>query len=88
MNRATPHGRAEVARLGGKAMTAACSDDRSSVEPIAVSPGEAARLAGIGRTTIYASISAGELRSIKLCKRRLIAIDALREWLRAHEVRA
>ncbi|MBK8210397.1 MAG: helix-turn-helix domain-containing protein [Rhodospirillales bacterium] len=68
-------------------MTAACSDDRSSVEPIAVSPGEAARLAGVGRTTIYGSISAGELRSIKLGKRRLIAMDALREWLRAHEVR-
>ena len=89
MTRITPHGgKAEVACLGGKAMTAARSDDRSPVEPIAVSPGEAARLAGVGRTTIYASISAGELRSIKLGKRRLIAMDALREWLRAHEVRA
>ena len=53
------------------------------IEPIAVSPSEAARLAGVGRTTIYASISAGELRSIKVGKRRLIAVDALREWLRA-----
>ena len=86
MNRVTPHsGKAEVARLGSKVMTAARSDHRS-VEPIAVSPGEAARLAGVGRTTIYASIAAGELRSIKLGKRRLIAVEALREWLRAHEV--
>ena len=52
------------------------------IEPIAVSPSEAARLAGVGRTTIYSSISAGELRSIKVGKRRLIAVDALREWLR------
>lgn len=69
-------------------MTATRSDDRASVAPIAVSPSEAARLAGVGRTTIYASISAGELRSIKLGKRRLIAVDALRDWLRAHEVKA
>ena len=64
------------------------SGNPSLLEPIAVSPSEAARLAGVGRTTIYASISAGELRSIKVGKRRLIAVDALRAWLRAQEVTA
>lgn len=54
-------------------------------EPLAVSPAEAARLAGIGRTTLYEAIGSGALRSLKLGKRRLITIDALREWLAAAE---
>ena len=55
-------------------------------EPIAVSPADAAILASVGRTTIYRAISSGELRSLKVGKRRLIAVDALRQWLQAHEV--
>jgi excisionase family DNA binding protein len=47
---------------------------------------EAARLAGLGRTTIYEAIGAGALKSVKIGKRRLITIDALRSWLDAHEV--
>ena len=58
----------------------------ASVEPIAVSPAEAARLAGIGRTTIYVAISSGELSSLKLGKRRLIVVATLRAWLQAHQV--
>jgi excisionase family DNA binding protein len=54
--------------------------------PLAVSPAEAGRLVGVGRTTIYAAISSGELRSLKIGTRRLVAVDALREWLLAHEV--
>jgi len=54
--------------------------------PLAVSPAEAGRLAGVGRTTIYAAISSGELRSLKIGTRRLVAVDALREWLLTHEV--
>jgi excisionase family DNA binding protein len=56
------------------------------VGPLAVSPAEAGRLVGIGRTTIYAAISSGQLRSLKIGTRRLVAVDALREWLLAHEV--
>ena len=55
-------------------------------EPLAVSPAEAARLAGLGRTTIYAALGSGALKSIKIGKRRLIALDALRSWLLSHEV--
>jgi excisionase family DNA binding protein len=54
--------------------------------PIAVPPGEAARIAGVGRTTIYSAIGSGELRSLKVGKRRLIEVEALRAWLHAHEV--
>ena len=53
---------------------------------LAVSPAEAARLVGIGRTKIYEAIGAGELKSLKIGARRLVAIEALRDWLRTHEV--
>jgi excisionase family DNA binding protein len=57
-------------------------------ERIAVSPAEAARLAGVGRTTLYMALGSGELRSMKIGKRRLIALEALRAWLAAHEIAA
>lgn len=53
--------------------------------PIAVSPDEAARLAGIGRTTLYAALTKGELPSIKIGTRRLIRVDAIRNWLASNE---
>lgn len=52
---------------------------------LAVSPTEAARIAGVGRTTLYEAIGSGALRSLKIGKRRLITIDAIREWLSAAE---
>jgi excisionase family DNA binding protein len=61
---------------------------RDSVGVLAVAPAEAARLAGVGRTTIYEAIGAGALKSVKIGKRRLITIEALRAWLLAHEVAA
>ena len=58
----------------------------SSPPRLAVSPAEAARLAGLGRTTIYAALGSGALKSLKIGKRRLIAVEALRSWLLSHEV--
>ena len=52
---------------------------------LAVSPNEAARLCSIGRTTLYAALSSGDLKSTKIGTRRLITIDALRDWLKKHE---
>lgn len=52
---------------------------------IAVSPNEAARICSIGRTTLYAALTSGELRSIKIGTRRLITIEAIKEWLRNNE---
>ena len=52
---------------------------------LAVSPNEAARLCSIGRTTLYAALSSGDLKSVKIGTRRLITLDALREWLRRNE---
>jgi excisionase family DNA binding protein len=39
----------------------------------------AAALAGVGRTTIYAEIGAGRLRSIKVGRRRLVPVSAIAE---------
>ena len=52
---------------------------------MAVSPAEAARLAGVGRTTIYEALGSGALRSLKIGKRRLITIEFLKDWLGAAE---
>lgn len=57
----------------------------STNERLAVSPAEAARLAGVGRTTLYEALGSGALRSLKIGKRRLITIDALKDWLCAAE---
>ena len=56
-----------------------------TMEPIAVSPNEAARLSGVGRTTLYAALSSGALKSIKIGTRRLITVEAIRAWLKANE---
>ncbi len=56
-----------------------------AMQVLAVSPNEAARLCSIGRTTLYAALSSGELKSVKIGTRRLITIEALRAWLRNHE---
>lgn len=52
---------------------------------LAVSPAEAARRSGLGRTTIFAAIKDGDLKSIKIGARRLIMVDSLKTWLTSHE---
>lgn len=58
-----------------------------ALPPIAVSPDEAARLAGVGRTTLYAALAKGDLSSIKIGTRRLIKVAAIHDWLASHEQR-
>lgn len=55
---------------------------------LAVSPNEAARLCSIGRTTLYQALSSGDLRSVKIGTRRLITLEALRDWLKRNETQA
>jgi excisionase family DNA binding protein len=43
----------------------------------------AAALAGVGRTTIYAEIGAGRLRSVKVGRRRLVPSSAMAELITA-----
>lgn len=52
---------------------------------LAVSPNEAARICGIGRTTLYTALSSGDLKSVKIGTRRLILVETLRAWLKRNE---
>lgn len=61
------------------------NDTNQPQQPIAVSPDEAARLAGIGRTMLFAALAKGDLPSIKIGTRRLIRVDAIRDWLLRNE---
>lgn len=54
-------------------------------ERLAVSVEDAAAMAGIGRTTLYAALGDGSLRSLKIGARRLIPVEALKAWMAAHE---
>jgi excisionase family DNA binding protein len=49
--------------------------------PEAESVAAAARRAGVSRTFLYERIASGELPTIKLGKRRLVRVGALRGWL-------
>ena len=69
-------------------MTDAIDIINQASQIIAVSPNEAARLCSIGRTTLYAALSSGDLKSAKIGTRRLITLDALRDWLKRNEVPA
>ena len=61
---------------------------QAPAERVAVSPGEAAKLIGVGRTKIYELISSGALRSVKVGARRLITMTALQEWISSLESNA
>lgn len=69
-------------------MTDAIDIINLATQIIAVSPNEAARLCSIGRTTLYAALSSGNLKSVKIGTRRLITLEALRDWLKRNEAPA
>jgi excisionase family DNA binding protein len=53
----------------------------SSYDPIAVSVREGCRLIGLGRTSLYHAMNAGELKFIKVGKRRLILRESITAWI-------
>ncbi len=48
------------------------------MEPITTSINETAKALGLGRTSIYALIRAGRLKSVKLGRRTLVKVDSIR----------
>jgi excisionase family DNA binding protein len=52
--------------------------------PLAYTMEEAARRAGIGRTTVYFAIRDGTLPSLKMGRSRRILHDDFIAWLRSH----
>jgi excisionase family DNA binding protein len=62
------------------------STDQPPLEQLeAVSVDEAARRVGLSRTLLYERIAAGDLPSVKIGKRRLVRLTALRAWLQRLE---
>ena len=53
------------------------------IAPLAVGIADACRLTGLGRSKLYELLNAGEIPSLKIGKRRVVRVQALREWLGA-----
>ena len=52
-----------------------------NIEPIALRINDAARLAGLGRTSIYELIKTGRLKTVKIAGRRFVPMSALRRLI-------
>jgi len=75
----------QVARL---AATVTELVERPAPVPLSVSVDEAARLLGLGRSSLFKLMESGELRSVKVGSRRLGPRRALEEFLAGHDVSA
>lgn len=57
------------------------TDKPARHQVLALSPADAARVAGVGRTTLYIALGSGELKSFRYGRRRLIRVESLNAWL-------
>lgn len=48
---------------------------------IAISVEEAAHMVGLSRAAFYPLVMAGDVPSVKVGSRRLVPVEALREWM-------
>ena len=53
------------------------------MQPACLTPEEATRVLGIGRTFVYQLLATGKLESFKLGRRRLVPIDAIERLIAA-----
>jgi excisionase family DNA binding protein len=53
------------------------------MEVLSVSISDAAKVLGLGRTSIYAMIADGRLDAFKLGRRRLVRVDSIRRLVAA-----
>jgi excisionase family DNA binding protein len=56
-----------------------------NMEVLAVSISDAAKVLGLGRTSIYAMIAGGRLDAFKLGRRRLVRVDSIRRLVASSE---
>jgi excisionase family DNA binding protein len=54
------------------------------MEPLLVRVEEAARILGLGRSTVYELMDRGELRFVKYGAARRVPLAALRAWVEQH----
>lgn len=55
--------------------------NNSALTPMLYSVGDAARVLSLGRSKVYELIGRGELRTVKVGRRRLVPADALGEYV-------
>jgi excisionase family DNA binding protein len=56
----------------------------ASTPPLLVTPEEAARQLGVGRTTVCELMAAGKLPSMKIGRARRVPVEALQRFIAAH----
>lgn len=56
-------------------------------ERLLLSKRDAARLCGIGEGTLHKLVKSGELRSVRMARRVLISVDAIRDFIAKREKR-
>jgi excisionase family DNA binding protein len=61
--------------------------ERPATAPLSVSVDDAARLLGVGRSTMFSLLESGDVRSVKVGARRLVPRRALEELLAAGDSR-
>ena len=54
-------------------------------ERLSLSVGEALEATSLSRTTFYALVASGEIRTFTVGSRRFVTVDALRSWFEARE---
>ncbi len=54
----------------------------NSLEPLAVSALEAARLLGISKPKVYELMNRDDFPAFRIGNRTLVSVDGLREWVR------
>ena len=57
------------------------------IEKRALSVAEAAKAAGVGRTTFFEEIRRGRITALKVGRRTIITVDALDAWLKSLPVK-
>jgi len=59
--------------------------ERPAPAPLSVSVEKAARLIGVGRSTMFTLVHSGDVRSVRVRGRRLVPIRALEEFLENYD---
>jgi len=76
-------GNAPAVKIAAHQAAGQFSSPPSSDGPLAFSVPDACRHLSIGRTTLFELLAAGELRSFKIKKRRLIEAESMRSFVTA-----
>lgn len=60
--------------------------EQGGIEPVTVRIRQAAAMLGIGRSTLYLCIAAGEIETIKVGRATLVPVDSLKAFVASRRV--